>query len=134
MSFTEPKPLPADPTALATIEEQVTAEMELERQLALGATARGAAARARREPRAVASVAEPALPEAPKPKTGQEISFDELGDYVGRRVRINTTQMLNRVATVEKFSKEAVTLRVHFTGGSATYEFSRDNLRRIVVM
>ena len=58
----------------------------------------------------------------------------QLEEFVGRKVRVNTTQMLGQIATVEQYGPKSVRLRVHFTGGTATYDVPRDNLRRIVAM
>jgi hypothetical protein len=92
--------------------------------------------RARRAPAAEAAPAVVAS-EAPvdaRPPPGTEIRYEQLRDLLGRRFRFNTAQMLGSVATVENYTESAVTLRVHVSGGFATYKVSRENLRRIIVM
>lgn len=134
MRFVEPRPLPADPTQVS-LEDEVSAELALERQLALGLGTRGAEARARRAPTPEAPVALVVEPPKPAlPERGRDIAYEELAKLVGRKVKINTTQMINRLATVEAYTAEAVRLKVHFTGGSATYTVPRGDLTRIIMM
>lgn len=132
MSFVVPQPLPSS-DAFVAMEQELTAELELERSLAANFGARGATARAKRAPKPTEALAAQAPP-VPVSRSGQDLRYEELKDFVGRKVRVNTQQFLGQLATVEKFSDKSVVLRVHFTGGTATYELPRESLRRIVAM